>query len=107
MKLLRILAVSEIVGGVLLLLVLPLTLVVTEIPIPTWYTLLSTILGLYAVVAGTLVWKDVALGRWLSLVLQAVQIFQIATSDFLFKVLVGFHVSVFMHQRGGFSITPE
>lgn len=104
MKVLRILDVSEIIGGILVL--LSISLALTTPTIPLWHKAFSFILGIYAVVAGTLVWRRIALGQWLSLVLQSLQLFQISTNGLLIKVIVGLHVSIFMFQKGGLHISP-
>jgi len=91
LKVLKFLGASEIAGGALILLggiVAP--------NIPLWYQIASLLVGSYAIAAGIWTWKNSPVGYWLSLPLQAVQLFQIVTSTFLIKPIVGIHASVFV-----------
>src|SRR5689334_18439688 len=100
LKVLKFLGASEITGGALVLLggiVAP--------NIPLWYQIASLLVGSYAIAAGIWTWKNSPVGYWLSLPLQAVQLFQIVTSTFLIKPIVGIHASVFVWTNGGFSGT--
>ena len=101
LKVLKFLGASEIAGGALILLggiVAP--------NIPLWYQIASLLMGSYSIAAGIWTWKNSPIGYWLSLLLQAVQLFQIVTSTFLIKPTVGIHASVFIWTNGGFSISP-
>ena len=104
MKSLRFIAISEITGGTLLVLGTAATLNNSQIPL--WYQAASFLLSFYAIAAGISLWKNNSLGRWFSLMLQAIQLVQFATTNFLLKILVGFHLSVFIFSGGGLNIAP-
>jgi len=101
MKVFKFLGASEIDGGALILLG---GIVAPDIPL--WYQIASLLVGSYAIAAGIWTWENSPVGYWLSLPLQAVQIFQIVTGTFLMKPIVGIHASVFVWTNGGFSISP-
>jgi hypothetical protein len=99
-KFLKFLAASEIAGAVLLLL----SLVAPNIP--SWYRIVSLFVAIYAIAAGFWLWKNSPVGYWLSLPVQAVQLFQIVTNAFLIKTSIGFQAGLFVWTNGGFNISP-
>jgi hypothetical protein len=104
-KLRRFLVASEIAGGILLLVTSAFVFFKPQ-GISVWYSIGSLALGSYAVIAGLLLWKNRPLGRPLSIVLQAIQVVQIANPTLLLKIIVGVHLSLFFWQRGGMKISP-
>lgn len=104
MKALRFIAASEVASGAMLLLVVLITS--NDSKLPVWYQSASLFLAFYAIVAGIALWKRNLLGHWLSLVLQTVQIVQLATNTFLMKIEMGFLVSYFEFAGGGLEFTP-
>jgi hypothetical protein len=100
LKAINFVGVSEIAGGLLLLL----GTVISETP--PWHRMASILVAFYAICAGIGAYKKSPLGYWLSLPLQVVQLFQIVTSTFLIKPCIGFCALIFVFLGGGLSISP-
>jgi hypothetical protein len=87
----KFLAASEIGGG-LILIVLPVLVTLQGAGIAWWYWILFECFGLLAVMAGRWLWRDEPVGRELSGLIQAVQIFQFQTSTLGVTAMAGFQL---------------
>jgi hypothetical protein len=92
-------------GGALLV-ATPAFLWADSASIPLWYHVGSFGIGALALVAGVLLWRGLSPGRWLSVLVQAIQVLQISKATFLVKIIVGVQLTIFFLEAGGIKISP-
>lgn len=86
------LAVTEILGG-LILGGLTLLLVISDLPDILIFTI-AVAIAVLAVVAGVALYKNTLLGKRLSIVLQALQVFSLSSAKFFYLLVAGLQLNV-------------
>ena len=108
----RLIALSEIVGGAAVMLLLPLT-IVQGVGLAWWYATFIEGLGVFGIVAGYWLWRDDARGYGLSRLVQALQILKFQLAGVVFEASAGLEVNVTVSNtainfdtgiRGAFSV---